>query len=182
MEEESEINDIRKILSLITEFRPQVKYFTQYEYQDGYSQTNETSLNLREDNDIDEDMFDEGVEYGEYETGKIIYDDEVYECEISTINIDSFIDLINEYIELNGKDSEFWYSYTFFDWYVENNKETELTFDGTEQTIGYESMKNHDITWCIGYNNFSYHGIHINDIKTGNKTISFSRIFDDNIH
>ena len=41
-----EIDDIKKVVELLVENRPIVKYYTFYEYH-GYSQTNETSLNLR---------------------------------------------------------------------------------------------------------------------------------------
>ena len=170
MEKETiEIDDFREFVKLITEYKPKVKYYTKYEYHDGYSQTNETSLNLREDNDnVDEDMFDEGVEYGEYEPGKTVYDDDVYECEIKTLKIDSFIDVLNEYIELKGKDFDDWSCDTFFEWFIENGKQGKVT-GNWKNTIGYNEMKDHDITWCIGFNNFNYHGIDIDTIETDNK-------------
>ena len=39
-----EIDDIREVVKLIEKYKPNIKYFTQYEYHHAYSQTNETSL------------------------------------------------------------------------------------------------------------------------------------------
>lgn len=186
-EKKLEIDDIREILNLVKEFRPIVKYFTQYEYRDGYSQTNETSLDLSKvDYDVDEDLEDEAG-MGIYEPGKTLYDDTVYDCEINILRLDSFIDLLNHYIELKGKDYDDWSCYTFFEWFhpcYGDKPETEFRDqifdpDKWDETCGYAELEDHDITWCCGFNNFNYHGIIIDDIKTDNKIFSFSKFFGD---
>ena len=180
MEKENiEVNDIREVVKLLKEYRPKVTYFTQYEYQDGYSQTNETTLDLREDNDVDEDMFDEGVEMGEYEPGKTIYDNTVYECEINILKLDSFIDLLNQYIKLKGEGNDDWSSDTFFEWFQETDKQQVFDKENWSDTCGYTEFKNHDITWCVGFNNFNYHGINIDNIENDNKVFSFSGCWGD---
>ena len=104
MEKETiDIDDIREVVKLIEEYRPNIKYFTQYEYHHGYSQTNETSLDLiKVNHDVDEKSFDEGVENidnGEYDSSKQCYINNVYECEINLLKLDLFIDLLNYYIK-----------------------------------------------------------------------------------
>ena len=112
------VDDIREVVKLLQEYRPKVTYFTQYEYHKGYSQTNETSLELREvDYDVDEDSFYEGSELGEYESGKTLYHDNVYECEINVLKLDFFIDLLNHYIEIKGDNCDDWSFDNFFEWF-----------------------------------------------------------------
>lgn len=180
------IDDIREVVKLIKEYIPRIKYFTQYEYQDGYSQTNETSLDLiKVDNEVDEDIFDEGV--GEYDSSKKIYADTVYKCEINILKLDSFIDLLNHYIEIMDDDCDDWSCDNFFEWFHPldgDYPETELRkqiFDKDEwdETLGYTEFENHDINWCCGFNNFNYHGIIINNIETNNKVFSFSGCWGD---
>ena len=189
MEKENiEIDDVREVVKLLKEYRPKVTYFTQYEYHKGYSQTNETSLELREvDYDVDEDSFYEGSELGEYESGKTLYHDNVYECEINVLKLDSFIDLLNHYIEIKGDNCDDWSFDNFFEWFHPFDgdfPDTELRykiFDKKNyyETLGYTELKNNDITWCVGFNNFNYHGIKIDDIETENKVFSFSGCWDD---
>ena len=173
------IDDIREILTLVKEFRPVIKYFTQYEYQKGYSQTNETSLNLRKvDYDVNENLEDE-IGMGVYEPGKTLYDDTVYECVINILKLDSFIDLLNHYIELKGKEYDDWSSETFFEWFQETDKQQIFDQDKWDETCGYTEFEDHDITWCCGFNNFNYHGINIDNIETENKIFSFSGFWAD---
>ena len=118
-------DDIKKVVELLVEYRPIVKYYTQYEYH-GYSQTNETSLNLRkvgwefEDNEIED--FDYHNGFGEYDENKPSYHDDVYECDINTLKLDSFIEMINNYIHLRGEDYDDWSCDTFFEWFQEIDK------------------------------------------------------------
>ena len=177
-----EIDDIKKVVELLLENRPIVKYYTQYEYH-GYSQTNETSLNLRkvgwefEENEIEE--FDYHNGFGEYDEDKPSYHDNVYECEINILKLDSFIDLINQYIELKGKDNDDWSCDTFFEWFQETDKQQIFDQNNWDDTCGYTEFKNHDITWCVGLNNFNYHGIKIDNIETDKKIFSFSGFWGD---
>jgi len=174
------VDDIREVLKLIIEFKPQIKYYTQFEYQKGYSQTNETSLNLNEVNyDVDDEEFYDGTDlgqYGKYEKGKTLYHDTVYECEIDILKLESFIDILNHYIKLKGSDCDDWGCDTFFEWFEYNEKHHELDVEGGEETLGYTEFKNHEITWCVGFNNFDYKGILIDNIKTEDKIFSFSFI------
>ena len=179
MEKENiEVNDIREVVKLLKEYRPKVTYFTQYEYQDGYSQTNQTTLDLNENKyEIDEDSFYEGEQNGEYDSSKKTYIDTVYECEFNVLKLDSFIDLLNHYIDIKGDNCDDWSCDNFFEWcfpYDGDYPETELRdqiFDQTnwDETLGYTEFKNNDITWCIGFNNFNYHGIKIDDVETENR-------------
>ena len=179
-EKKLEIDDLREILSLVKEFRPEVKYFTQFEYQKGYSQTNETSLNLSKvDYDVNEDIGDGEIGMGVYETGKTLYDDTVYECEMNVLKLDSFIDLLSQYIELKGKDYDDWSFETFFEWFQETDNQQIFDKAKWNSTLGYTQFEQHDITWCCGFNNFNYHGININNIKNENKIFSFSGVLGD---
>ena len=182
------VDDVREVVKLLKEHRPKVTYFTQYEYHSGYSQTNETTLDLDENMfEIDEDSFDEGVQNGEYDSSKKTYTEIVYECDINVLKLDSFIDLLNHYIEIKGNDCDDWRCDKFFEWfhpYDGDYPETELrnqvwNKNSWDKTLGYTEFKNHDIIWCVGFNNFNYHGIRIDDIETENKIFSFSGCWGD---
>jgi len=186
-----EIDDIREVVKLIEKYRPNIKYFTQYEYHHAYSQTNETSLDLiKVNDDVDENSFDEGVENidnGDYDSSKKCYNNDVYECEINLLKLDLFIDLLNHYIEIKGNDCDDWSCDNFFEWFHPldgDYPETELRnqiFDNDKWnfTLGYSEFVNHDITWCCGFNNFRYHGIKIENIETNNMIYSFSGFWND---
>lgn len=188
MEKETiEVDDVREVVKLIQEYRPKVTYFTQYEFQDGYSQTNETILGLMEESNFDEGVLDECIDEGEYKPGKTIYNDTVYQCEINILKLDSFIDLLNHYIELQVEENDDWSCETFFEWFHPldgDYPETELRnqiFDKDKwnHTLGYNEFENNDITWCCGTNNFNYHGINIDNIEINNKVFSFYGCWDD---
>ena len=177
-----EIDDIKKVVELLVEYRPIVKYYTQYEYH-GYSQTNETSLNLRkvgwefEDNEIED--FDYHNGFGEYDENKPSYHDDVYECDINTLKLDSFIEMINNYIHLRGEDYDDWSCDTFFEWFQEIDKKQIIDEDKWSSTCGYSELENHDISWCVGTDNYNYHGIKIETIETDKKIYSFSGFWGD---
>ena len=174
-EKKLEIDDIKEVLRLLKEFKPKVKYFTQYEYHKGYSQTNETSLSLNKvDYDYEEGVTEDYYGIGTYEPGKPIYDNTVYECEVNILKLDSFIDLLNQYIDLNGDDCDDWSCDTFFEWFQEIDKQQIFDKDNWVSKCGYAELEDHDITWCVGFNNFNYHGIKIDDIETDNMRFSFS--------
>ena len=116
---------------------------------------------------------------GVYEPGKTLYDDTVYECVINILKLDSFIDLLNHYIELKGKEYDDWSSETFFEWFQETDKQQIFDQDKWDETCGYTEFEDHDITWCCGFNNFNYHGINIDNIETENKIFSFSGFWAD---
>jgi len=190
---EIEVRDVRKILKIIKESRPNVSYYTCKQNSDGYSQTNEKNLSLNEvhykDGDSEDDIF------GEYDKSKTVYSDDVYDYGVGELKLDWFIEVLDDYINFTGKESNDWTFETFFEWFqcsdsdssdkkpnyfeiydLDCDYETYEEFfeeDGFTFTLGYNIREKHDISWYSeGLNNFNYYGILINNIETETEIIT----------